>query len=68
MGRRSLALSCYFQALGVNNLPTKALGQCFKSGEILDLQVIEGYVAVLDSLAIELIEEISENVVDAYAC
>lgn len=68
MGRRTLTLAWYFQALGLNSLSTQALGQRFQSGQILDLQVIEGYVAVLDGLAIELIEKILEDIVDAYAC
>lgn len=44
------------------------MSQRLESGQILDLQVIQTYIAVLDGLAIELVEKILEDVTDAYAC
>lgn len=44
-----------------------AKGPCqgLQGGQVLDLQVVCGDVAVLDGLAVELIEEVLEDVVDS---
>lgn len=48
-------------------LAAQAAGQTLQCGQVLDLEVVQGDVAVLDCAAVEFTEEFLKDVVDADA-
>lgn len=65
--QRALVLPRQAQRLRLLRLAAQAPGQGLQRGQVLDLQIIQRNVAVLDGLAVELIKEVLEDVVDAHA-
>lgn len=53
------------QVIGFVDLAAEAFGQGLQRGQVLHLQVMRSHVAVLDGLALELVEEVLEDIVDA---
>lgn len=52
---------------GVKQFAAKSAGQALQCGQVLDLQVVWGDVAVLDCTAVEFTEKFLEDIVDADA-
>lgn len=63
-----LSLLCYNERDGLKHLTAQTAGQPLQRGQILDLQVVRGDVAVSHCALMEFTEELLEDVVDADAC
>lgn len=51
----------------LEHLAAQPSGQALQRGQVLDLQVVHGDVAVVEGAAVEVVEELLEDVVDANA-
>lgn len=63
-----LSLLCYDEGDGLKHLAAQTAGQPLQRGQVLDLQVVRGDVAVSHCALMEFTEELLEDVVDADAC
>lgn len=63
-----ISILCDTEWRRLKQFAAQAAGQALQGGQVLDLQVVRCDVAVLHSAAVEFIQELLEDVVDADAC